>query len=64
MSITVDKDNGDVLVVETVCDLLELLSRYEIWVRVAQDTSLSKFINTDKAETSAFNETKEVSNEN
>jgi len=54
MSITVDKDNGDVLVVETVCDLLELLSRYEIWVRVAGDTSLSKFINTDKAETDAF----------
>jgi len=51
MSITVDKDNGDVLVVETVCDLLELLSRYEIWVRVAEDTSLFKFIDTDKAET-------------
>ena len=48
MSITVDKQNSDVLVVETVCDLLELLSRREIWVRVAGDTSLSKFINTDK----------------
>tara|TARA_R100001086_G_scaffold239329_1_gene164653 strand:- start:812 stop:1006 length:195 start_codon:yes stop_codon:yes gene_type:complete len=54
MSITVDKQNSDVLVVETVCDLLELLTRHEIWVRVAGDTSLSKFINTDKAETVAF----------
>ena len=51
---TMEALESDVLVVETVCDLLELLSRHEIWVRVAGDTSLSKFINTDKAETDAF----------
>tara|TARA_R100001082_G_scaffold86646_1_gene53214 strand:+ start:449 stop:634 length:186 start_codon:yes stop_codon:yes gene_type:complete len=52
--ITVDKDNSDVLVVETVCDLFELLSRNKIWIRLDEDTSLSKFINTDKAEKNAF----------
>ena len=54
MTIREDKDNSDVLVVETVCDLLELLSQYEIWVRVEENTSLDKFLDTDKAEINAF----------
>ena len=54
MTITVDKDNDEVLVVETVCDLFELLSQNKIWVRLDEDTSLCKFINTDKAEKDAF----------
>jgi propanediol utilization protein len=61
--ITVDKDNSDALVVETVCDLLELLARNKIWVRVDEDTSLSKFIDTDKAEKDAFQERNERRNE-
>jgi len=54
MTIRVDEDNGDALVVETVCDLLKLLSQQGVWVRVDEDTSLSKFIDTDKAEKDAF----------
>ena len=55
MTISVDPDNNEVLVVETVSDLLELLSRQEVWVRVKEDTSLDEFIKTDEAEIEAFN---------
>ena len=55
MTITVDPDNNEVLVVETVSDLLELLSRQGVWVRVKEDTSLDKFIDTDEAEIEALN---------
>jgi hypothetical protein len=55
MTITVDPDNNEVLVVETVSDLLELLSRQGVWVRVKEDTSLCEFLKTDEAEIEAFN---------
>jgi flagellar biogenesis protein FliO len=52
MTISVE---GEVLVVETVSDLLELLSRQGVWVRVKEDTSLCEFLKTDEAEIEAFN---------
>jgi hypothetical protein len=50
MTISVDPNNDKGLVVETVSDLLELLFRNEIWVRVKEDTSLDEFLKTDEAE--------------
>ena len=35
MTIRKDKDNSDVLVVDTLADIFELLKRNEIWVRIS-----------------------------
>lgn len=37
---TIRKDNDDVLVVDTLSDLLQLLANHEIWVRISDNSNL------------------------
>tara|TARA_R100000781_G_C4073084_1_gene125152 strand:+ start:436 stop:591 length:156 start_codon:yes stop_codon:yes gene_type:complete len=43
MTIRVDKNNSDVLVVDTLADIFELLKRNEIWVRISDNSKLREF---------------------
>ena len=43
MTIRKDKDNSDVLVVDTLADIFELLKRNEIWVRTSDNSKLREF---------------------
>tara|TARA_R100001015_G_C4444563_1_gene36937 strand:- start:161 stop:316 length:156 start_codon:yes stop_codon:yes gene_type:complete len=38
--IRVDEKNSDVLVVDTLSDLLQLLANHEIWVRISDNSKL------------------------
>ena len=40
MTIRKDKENSEVLVVDTLSDLLELLAKHEIWVRISDNCKL------------------------
>lgn len=43
MTIRVDEDNSDVLVVDTLADIFELLKRNKIWVRISDNSKLREF---------------------
>ena len=43
MTIRVDKNNSDVLLVDTLADIFELLKRNKIWVRISDNSKLREF---------------------
>jgi len=47
MTIRTDKNNSEILVVDTLGDLMQLLANHEIWVRIS-DTSELRHIDIEE----------------
>ena len=43
MAIRKDKNNSDLLVVDTLADIFKILADHEIWVRISDNSKLREF---------------------
>ena len=48
MTIRTDKNNSEILVVDTLGDLMQLLANHEIWVRISDNSSLLRELDIEE----------------
>lgn len=48
MTIRTDENNSEILVVDTLTDLLQLLANHEIWVRISDNSSLLRELDIEE----------------